>query len=196
MKHTCINDGNPARRRSKTCAGYWCDACDKQFRLYGDPLAKRRRRGSEDSALREAATSVTDDCIIFEGRAARGQVRFNGTCMNASRAVWFIANGDPGKMHVLHSCSGGTGDSGCINIRHLYLGDDWRNRWDMVNAGRTTSRLTRDDVEEILAAYVPGARFPHSGSSRALAIRFGVRPHTISSIASLRRTWIHVNPAP
>ncbi|MER6975692.1 hypothetical protein [Streptomyces carpinensis] len=115
--------------------------------------------------------------------------------MNASRAVWILANGDPGEAHVLHTCHRGA--EGCINIRHLYLGDHDRNMLDMVEAGRSSrgevngqSVLKAEHVLQIrrdLNAGVPGV---------VLAERYGVSKATISAIRVGKRWgWLQPDPA-
>lgn len=107
--------------------------------------------------------------------------------MAASRAVWFIANGDPGELHVLHRCH--RGKEGCINIQHLYLGDRERNMRDMVEAGRslrgernTENVLTTTQVQEIRRLLAAGH------SQRAVAAQYDVVQQTISDIHT-GRNW-------
>jgi len=49
----------------------------------------------------------------------------HGRSMNVSRAVWTLAFGDAGELHVLHTC--GEGAAGCIRLAHLYLGTPRHN---------------------------------------------------------------------
>lgn len=116
--------------------------------------------------------------------------------MNASRAVWILAHGDPGEQFVLHAC--GRGVEGCLNINHLYLGDPAQNGRDTARDGRRKgiatvrgerapkAKLTADSVREI-------RRRSKSGESRtALALEFGVSQPAISHIV-LRKTWTHID---
>ncbi|MFF4900438.1 hypothetical protein [Streptomyces sp. NPDC001068] len=91
--------------------------------------------------LKAAARATTDECIDLTGYAGRPVVRLNGKGMWASRAVWILAYGDPGDLHVLHTCHRGI--EGCLNIRHLRLGDDADNHRDRVAAGRSFVRIPR-----------------------------------------------------
>ncbi|MFF5045692.1 hypothetical protein [[Kitasatospora] papulosa] len=114
-----------------------------------------------------------------------------------------MAYGDPGDAHVLHCCNGGSGLSGCINIRHLYLGTEAENKRDMVHAGRTlrglannpgevhgTAKLTEQQVLDIRRDYVRGR--PHrAGNKVALAQEYRVSHQTITSIVT-RMTWKHI----
>jgi hypothetical protein len=135
--------------------------------------------------------------VILSGYGSRPVARLDDVQMNASRAVWILAHGDPGDLSVLHRCH--RGEEGCVNIRHLYLGDQERNLADMVGAGRSlkgedapSHRLTEEDVTIIRREYVAGARYPAPGSKRALAERFGVDPATVGYCVR-RKTWRHLD---
>ncbi|KPI33255.1 hypothetical protein OV450_1343 [Actinobacteria bacterium OV450] len=106
--------------------------------------------------------------------------------MNASRAVWVLAHGDPGTSFVLHTCHRGV--EGCINLRHLYLGDQARNIRDMYAVGRNGTpdrtgeanprrKLTEREVEEIRQRY-------RAGGVRQvdLAEEYGVSQNNVSCI--------------
>ncbi|MER6557881.1 hypothetical protein ABT300_08960 [Streptomyces sp. NPDC001027] len=114
--------------------------------------------------------------------------------MAVARAVWSLANGDPGESHVLHSCNGGSGEHGCINIRHLRLGTHAENMRDKLEAERQARgethglhKLTEQDVREIRRRYLPG-RGRRGGNGRQLAEEFGVSPVTISQVAN-HKSW-------
>ncbi|MFJ6565730.1 hypothetical protein ACIQMV_39060 [Streptomyces sp. NPDC091412] len=140
--------------------------------------------------LRRGATATTDDCVMLDGNGQRPVVRLDGATMNASRAVWLLVHGDPGDDWVLHTCHRGW--EGCINIRHLYLGDHDQNMIDKVEAERQARgeingwhKLTEEQVREIRRRYV--FRHPVNGG-RALAAEFNVCESTISSVVN-RRSW-------
>lgn len=111
--------------------------------------------------------------------------------MSASRAVWFIAEGDPGEAWVLHTCSRGW--QGCVNRRHLYLGDAAQNSRDMVAAGNAAtfnagegngnSKLSAVQVVEIRQRYALGGI-----RQKDLAKEFGVGRSTVSEIVN-QRLW-------
>lgn len=166
-------------------------------------LRYRREHGSIRQALMEATAGASDDCMFFEGRQERHSVMFEGETMQVSRAAWTVRNGHPGVLHVLHACNGGSGDHGCINLRHLYLGTHAENMTDMVEAGHTlagrtdlqgesngNALMTEPIVRAARAAWVKGSQFPHPGSTRALAIRYGVAQATMKD--ALTRRWQHV----
>lgn len=107
--------------------------------------------------------------------------------MEASRAVWWIANGDPGATAILHTCH--RGEEGCINIRHLYAGDNIRNVRDRAEAGRScqgehhwAAKLSDADAAEIRRRYRPGTRW-NPGNAIALGGEFGVSAEQVSRIA-------------
>lgn len=150
----------------------------------------QRKRGQTMAELRAAASATTDDCIMFGPGTYRPCVRLDGTTMQASRAVWILAEGDPGEKHVLHTCHRGI--EGCVNRRHLYLGDHPQNMRDMVEAGhsnrgkefgrRGRGALTDDQVREIRRRYAAGgAKFTE------MAREFGVGEMTVARAARGQR---------
>jgi len=184
-----------------------CGRHDYCRRVYGDPTASgvRRAHGEVPRALEAAAVAETDECVILTGYKARPNVQLNGTWMNAARAVWIIAEGDPGDRYVLHSCNEGSGSHGCINRRHLYLGDHDQNmrdrneaghipigRTDQVGEDNGNATLTEESVREIRSRYVRGARREHPGSAWALAAEFRVTRSAIYGALPGGRKWNHV----
>lgn len=190
-------------REPHKALGY-CQGHYTQHRAHGDPTVRvRRPYGTLREELEAAATATTDGCIYLDRQSERPRVNLDGTTMQASRAVWVIAHGDPGAAHVLHTCNGGSGEDGCINVRHLRLGDHAENMADMTAAGRsqrerTDTRgedngnaiLTDEAVREIRSRYRPGRPF-HPGNRAALAEEFGVSEATVKDVVTGRR-WRHV----
>ncbi|WP_326768684.1 hypothetical protein OG978_32840 [Streptomyces sp. NBC_01591] len=191
---TVIEDGtrcpSPATHRLKTDA--WCKKHHTRYERHGDPLAvlaEQRPNGEVQEHLHQAANARTDDCILLPSSASgRLSVTYQGKPMTAARAVWTITHAAPGSRHVLHTCH--RGDDGCINIRHLYLGDHERNMLDMVEAGRSSrgensarSVLTEANVREIRRRYRAG-----EATQQALSAEFGVHPSTISNVVT-GRNW-------
>lgn len=181
-----VEDGRRCKDRHPTKD--MCSKHQRRQRLFGDPLIK-----STHALLRAAATAETDECITLPGRSGRPYTRLNGVAMTSSRAVWVLANGDPGDRHVLHTCH--RGDEGCINIRHLYLGDHARNVLDMIESGRHArgmtnghAKLTEEDVRSIRRRYVRGSRWHGRGNSAALAKEYGVSENAIRQ-ATRGATW-------
>ena len=171
----------------------WCRKHYDRWLRHGDPLKiAKRGKGRLLAELKAAAMATGDECIILTGSTTRPVTKLDGRCMLASRAVWILANGDPGEAHVLHTCH--RGDEGCINIRHLYLGDNDQNISDMVRAGHSTRgersgthKLKECDVHEIRRLLI--AEVPKS----VIARRFDVCPATIRLI-STGQTWAWLSP--
>ncbi|MEU9576326.1 helix-turn-helix domain-containing protein [Streptomyces chilikensis] len=167
-----------------------------RWRKNGDPTVTRiRPTGTMRVLLLQALETETDDCILLPAKKGRPTAYVNGKGMNASRAVWVLAHGDPGEAWVLHTCH--RGDEGCVNLRHLYLGDVHQNHRDTVNAGRTLrgrqdlvgsrngrAKLTEQEADEIRRRYrVRGVR------QADLAREYGVSQAVISSI-TLGERWV------
>ncbi|MFE9127826.1 hypothetical protein ACFYOF_20865 [Streptomyces sp. NPDC007148] len=171
----------------------------RRGRIHGDPLitATRAKRTLVND-LRAAAYATTDECVFLDGYAIRPSVPFEGKIMFASRVVWIIRHGDPGEAHVLHRCNGGSGAHGCINIRHLYLGDKAQNRLDAVQAGRlvikprrgeecTSAVLTERQVRTIRERWAA-----RDVTQKALAAEHGVSRALLSMIVNGKR-WAHLS---
>lgn len=183
---------------TRLCRGAkaWCHPCTEWSRKHSgkDPNGRTtyRRVGVVQAELRAAATATTDDCIIFKNLSGtRPKVEFDGHVIWAARAVWLTAHADAGDAFVLHTCH--RGDVGCINIRHLYLGDQAQNVKDMVEASRqirgesqTSAVLTEKQVQAIRREYVPRVV-----TQKLLADKYGISRSNVSNI--LRGSqWKHV----
>lgn len=172
-----------------------CQRHYERVRDHGDPHTTLQRSTKEiEVEIRAAAVAETDECIIAYGAATRRSVRIDGKQVPLSRAVWIIAEGDPGELHVLHTCNGGSGEHGCINRRHLRLGTHAENMQDKYDAERQARgqmhgmhKLTEHDVREIRRRYIPG-RGRQAGNGAHLAAEFGVARSTISQIVN-RKSW-------
>lgn len=109
--------------------------------------------------------------------------------IKAHRASWLLHNGTiPKEAHVLHHCD----NPGCVNPRHLYLGNHKDNMKDMVERGRSATgrRHSSAKLDEVKVAEI---RFLCSrGISQRKAARwYGVSQATVWSLIH-RRTWKHV----
>lgn len=70
-------------------------------------------------------------CWIWRGeyQGARAKLRTNTGQVNAARAMWIAAYGEPHDLlEVSHACH----NSRCVNIDHLYLANHVRNMADTV----------------------------------------------------------------
>lgn len=152
------------------------DGCDRRY--FGRGLCSRHwarltRHGDVDKLLKrptgglraevEAAARDTSDgpCLLLTGHRRRPTVHLDGVGVTASRAVWILANGDPGDLHVLHIC--GAGREGCIRLTHLHLGTNADNGKDAARDGAMArgerhhaARLTEGDVREIRGLLAAG----------------------------------------
>jgi hypothetical protein len=137
--------------------------------------------------LRVAAQATGDGPCVMLRRKRRPTTTLGGVKVNASRAVWIIANGDPGDLHVLHTC--GQGQQGCIRLGHLYLGTDLDNQRDRLAHGTSNrgerqgrSKLTAADVRRIRTRVAAGET--HTG----IAKDHGVSRGAIKNIVH-GRSW-------
>lgn len=183
----CTNEGPLTRGH--------CEPCYKwSWRNGGaDPTGRPRKRNNGEilQLLRAAAETTSGECVILTGHADRPTAHLNGKKMNASRAVWVLAHGDPGEAHVLHTCH--RGDDGCINLRHLKLGDNDQNIRDMIGADRH-SRGTRRWSAKLDDATVQKMRdrYAQGGISyAALGALFSVSESTAHRVVS-RAGWKHL----
>lgn len=172
----------------------YCKKHHDRFLRHGDPLkVAKRGKGALLAELQAAAVATGEECIILVTNSDNRPVaRLDDTLMLASRAVWILANGDPGSAHVLHTCH--RGEEGCINVRHLKLGDNDQNITDMVQAGRSTRgersgthKLKEDQVRDIRRLLADGV------SCAALARPYEVSRVTINDI-KLGKTWAWLPP--
>lgn len=103
----------------------------------------------------------------------------------------------PAGLNVLHRCD----NPPCCNPGHLYPGTQRDNVADMIERGRqdfstlrrpgathNKAKLTEDDVRAIRERYRPRSRGDDPGSSKALALCYGVGQKTIRNVAR-RETW-------
>ncbi|MEH0402847.1 hypothetical protein ACFY7V_03410 [[Kitasatospora] papulosa] len=183
--------------RPRRGAREWCHPCIEWSRNNGGQTpngrSPKRRNGELQAELRIAAAATTNECITLTNRTGRRpKADMNGKVIWAARAVWIVAHGDPGEAHVLHTCH--RGDDGCINLRHLYLGDQMQNTSDMVEAGRQSrgegqpsALLNAAQIREMRAAYIPRVV-----TQQYLADRYGVsRSHVANIVRGAQ--WKHVD---
>ncbi len=114
-----------------------------------------------------------------------GQFSLDGSMLRAHRVSYAIANDDPGDLNVNHTCD----NPFCVNPDHLWTGTQREGVDDMVTkdrqakgAGKTHSKLTDEQVEEILVS---------KDTNRILADRYGISEGIVSSVKH-GRIWKHV----
>jgi len=110
-----------------------------------------------------------------------------GKYVRAHLDAWEKANGPiPKGLFVLHHCD----NPSCVNVDHLFLGDNQANSDDKVAKGRQcrgesrpAAKLTAEAVREIRSSGLPTA---------VLAKKFNVHPKNIR-LARRGITWKHVS---
>lgn len=108
----------------------------------------------------------------------------------AHRVAYRIAHGRfPVELQVHHHCD----DPGCVNPRHLWLGDQRANVWDArrkgrrgdVGASNNRAVLSRSEVVEIRKIAAAGV------SQSRIAEIYGVSQQNVSAIVR-RETWAEI----
>jgi hypothetical protein len=116
----------------------------------------------------------------------------DGISRLAHRVAWQIYFGAPHNKHVLHSCD----NPSCVNVGHLFLGDQSDNMADKMQKGRHKwgskkwrshelrpwAKLTKEQVFAIRA---------DTRTQKIIAEEFGIVQQTVSDIKR-RRRWAHV----
>lgn len=135
-----------------------------------------------------------DECWEWTGSKNRdGYGRFrDGPPQKAHRVSYKLFCGPvPDGAQVLHKCD----NPGCVNPRHLFLGDHIVNMQDMASKGRASvtrgtdnpnAKLTDAKVIAIRERYKAGGE-----SLRKLAKEFGVS-HELIRLIVTRVNWTHL----
>lgn len=141
-----------------------------------------QREGLWIRQLREANAVDTDECVLLPHITS---VRLAGKSSTAARTAWILLNGDPGESLVLHHC--GRGDLGCVNIRHLYLGDHRQNLLDRYrDRGSDRTGLTAEDIREIRSR-----SYEKYGSKIATSREYGIDRSTLDRIlGGISWSWV------
>lgn len=133
---------------------------------------------------------VTEGCWLWTaGCFKSGYAAFcvDGKMERASRVIYRLFCGDPGTLHVLHTCD----NPKCVRPSHLFLGTPASNAEDKVSKGRQSftrgqqtnrTRLTEADVQRLRA----DPRGPVE-----VARELGVSPSSVINIRA-RKRWAHV----
>lgn len=192
---TVVENGErcPEQATHRLRTDRWCRKHCARYERQGDPAiltVVRRPAGEVQEYLRQSAQSDTSECILLPSPTkGRLTVSYQGKPMTAARAVWIIARDDPGPdVHVLHTCH--RGDDGCVNIRHLYLGDHEQNMVDMIESDRAMHgerhvrhKLTEIQVREIVRRARAGE------NQRRIAEMFAITPSHVSNLKRGRSWW-------
>lgn len=150
-----------------------------------------KRNDDPKQVIARRCRPADNGCWLWTGSLRRrdgyGQVGFQNRLWRAHRLSWFAFRGDPGTVHVLHTCD----VRSCVNPNHLYLGTPADNALDKAirNPARgedsPTAKLTEKQVLDIRARAARGER------QKALAAEFGVGYTTVQNVVH-RHTWWHV----
>lgn len=161
-------------------------------------FAKILRRQLGDRFWSKVERRGDDDCWIWKAHTSKkgyGKFDIDGRTHRAHRVAWMLAHGEiPEGLCVLHSCD----TPGCVNERHLFLGDNDLNVADRNAKGRQArgssngwSVLTEDQVVAIKSELGDAGMSP-SG----IADKYGVHQRTIKDIRD-GVTWTHLHkPSP
>jgi hypothetical protein len=132
---------------------------------------------------------VVDDCWIWPGAhdsCGYGRIWSQGRAALVHREAWVAFCGDPGDLHVLHSCE----HRDCFNPDHLHLGTHQENMAERDEWGHGI-RGERVAGARLTAEQVLDARSRSGETWVTLAERYGVSPSTIRH-AVTGRTWRHL----
>jgi hypothetical protein len=132
-------------------------------------------------------------CWLWTGATVAsgyGTIWDSGKTVKASRLSWRLANGDPGRLHVLHRCD----VPRCVNPKHLFLGTHEDNMADRNRKGRMNPARGAAHVRALLTeeqAVLVRALYDGGMTQAVLAERFGVAQTTVSKIIR-RASWTHL----
>jgi hypothetical protein len=108
----------------------------------------------------------------------------------AHRAAFIVYHGEPGSLHVCHSCD----VRNCLNPDHLFLGTNAENMADKVAKDRQAKGtkngcavLTEAQVLDIRRSYVRGGLVTQA----ELGAMHGVNQQTVSAIVNGKQ-WKHI----
>lgn len=148
----CSNKGHRGRDPEKM---YECAYCRLEF------IRSRPDQNSEKwcsdycRVMDKIDVRGADECWPWKARSRHffgyGMINMRGKVIPSNRATWSVMFGDPGAMHVLHSCD----NPACCNPLHLRLGTDLDNKRDMNSKGRhgmLGSKLTEEHRLKMLNA--------------------------------------------
>ena len=160
-----------------------CTGHIKQFRAGKEltPIKPRKRRSEP---LREYLDRMYEQdpetgCHNWTGSLScgYGQIMIDGAPRRVHRVMWQLEHGElpPGQAVIVrHTCD----NRRCYRLDHLVVGSMADNSADMVVRGRSSGRVTPDEVREIRGLLREGA------SRRVIADTVGVTIRQVSRIAS------------
>lgn len=174
----------------------YCTNHRRALKLYGDPckLKQKQLHGLTLSERFFAYVKRSSGCwewIGYKDPNGCGRLNSNGRPLLASRIAYLLHYGSvPERKSVLHRCD----NASCVNPKHLYLGTQIDNVYDMHARGRARKRgllgeahhqakLTVQAVKDIRKSKLTG---------RELAAKYGVSTTQVYDIRN-RRSWKHID---
>ena len=140
--------------------------------------------GTLEELLQNIVVDPNTGCHVWQRATnsfGHGALVFDGVQWLAHRLAWTLANGPiPKGKYVLHRCD----NPPCINLEHLWLGDNRDNVADMVAKKRHArgqwnggAKLTNDQVQQIRKLLDEGVL-----TQIEIAEKFGITQTTVSNI--------------
>lgn len=183
---TCTVDGCSNKHRSKGLCSAHYSRMLKHGNLNVLFIVKNDRE-------RLIANTLTNENGCYVWRKSKyngyGKTVLKGVLMAAHRASWIVFKGDiPSGMQVNHKCH----NRACINVDHLYIGNQKQNMDDMYSAKREVvlkgSSHGGAKINEKIALEI----FNRKGFARQIAKDFGVSETLVYSIKK-KKNWKHIH---
>ena len=183
-RHYPVNkyDESPPRPKLLSINGPAPTGKEKQAERLGElnpDIRPKRRPGQPYITENDWALDPDTGCHNWRWadgtKGYRGLIRFRGRRRLPYHVTWELSNGPiPQGSQINHSCDNGR----CINVEHLYLGDQFDNVRDIRRAGNLAmQKLTWEQVKEIRERYEPGKI-----SHKSLALEYDVTDAAIRQI--------------
>ena len=162
-RHYPVNkyDESPPRPKLLSMNGPAPTGQEKQAERLGElnpDIRPKRRPGQPYITGNDWALDPDTGCHNWRwadgAKGYRGLINFQRRRRLPYHVSWELSNGPiPQGSQINHRCNNGR----CINVAHLYLGDQFGNMQDTVKAGNhAMQKLTWEQVKEIRERYSPG----------------------------------------
>lgn len=168
-------------RKAGIVKKYNCETC-------GEFCYKKYRRAfcSDKCRFLSYIEKIDSGCWLWKGYKNRknyGKLSFQSNrSAIASRVSYELFVGPiEGKLFICHTCD----NPSCVNPSHLFAGSHMENMIDMIEKGRSNSKLSPIEVLEIRKMWENGL------SQNTIMEKFNIASSTISNIVH-RRSWKHV----
>ncbi len=144
--------------------------------------------GNKKSIEHVAVNANCYICVSHKpGKDGYTQVKRNGKYQRLHRYLWQKEHGAiPFGQYICHKCN----NNWCINIAHMYVGDQKTNMLDKARAGTTHTRILTREVVEAIRIWRPR----WTGTNVQLGELFGVNERTIRHVVDPNsHAWRWVN---